>query len=202
MKLSDVIYKRRSVRKFLDTPIPDDWIEQMLEAARRAPSPGNAQGHIFGVIKDTGTKRLLAQAAGNQMWIAEAPVVFACCADISWDIAEQPEQDFGLIVNKLRFGDSFVDYLSRYAGRKACNTMFANAAPLIPAEHIFLTAVGHGLSACFIGFLNIESADRILKLPDYLTCVFLLPVGYAAEPPQEKRIKELSQIVFYECWGA
>ena len=202
MELMDAIYTRRSAREFLDTPIPDEWIQQMLEAARRAPSPGNAQGHVFGVIKEAKTKQLLARAAGNQLWIAEAPVVFACCADIGWDIAEQPEQDFGLIVNRLRFGVDFTDYLSRYAGRKACNTMLANAAPLIPAEHIFLTAVAYGLSACFVGFLNIEEADRILRLPEHLTCTFLLPVGYAGEKPRGKQLKELTRIVFYEGWGA
>ncbi len=202
MELTQAIYMRRSTRKFLTTPIPDEWIEEMLEAARRAPSPGNGQGHVFGVIKDAATKQLLAEAAGKQLWIADAPVVFACCADIGWDIAEQPEDDFGLIVNKLRFGVKFIDYMNRCPDRKTCSTIFANAAPMIPAEHIFLTAVAHGLSACFIGYLDIKAANQILRLPENLACTFLLPVGYAAETPQEKQLKELSEIVFYEQWDA
>lgn len=158
MELTQAIYARRSARKYLTTPIPNEWIDEMLEAARRAPSPGNGQEHVFGVIKDTATKQLLAEAAGKQLWIADAPVVFACCADIGWDIAEQPEDDFGLIVNKLRFGAEFIDYMNRYPDRKTCNTIFANAAPMMPTEHIFLTAVTHGLSACFKGAIT----NRIL----------------------------------------
>ncbi len=52
------------------------------------------------------------------MWIATAPIVFACCADLSWDIADQPEDDFGLIVNKLRFDNDFLKYLCEFPNRK------------------------------------------------------------------------------------
>ena len=40
------------------------------------------------------------------------------------------------------------------------------------------------LSACWIGDLDISHcADRILGLPSDVTCLFLMPVGYAAENP-------------------
>ncbi len=201
MKLFDAIKARRSVRKFKDTPIPTEVLGEMLEAARLAPSPGNSQGHCFGVITDGAIKERLARAAGDQMWIASAPVVFACCADISWDIAKQPEDDFGLIVNKLRFGDDFVKYLCDYPDRKTCMTLLENGTPSLAAEHIFLTAVSHGLSACFIGYLYIPLANSILNLPDHMTCLFLLPVGYPDELPREKQLKGIEQIVFYDKWA-
>jgi nitroreductase len=200
MELFEVIKKRRSVRKFKDTPIPDDILNEMLEAARLAPSGGNSQEHFFGVIKDPIIKENLSKAAGNQRWIATAPVVFACCADTSWDITNQPDDDFGLIVNKLRFGSEFIKYLCEYPNPKECMALFGNATPLIPSEHIFLTAVSHGLSACFIGYLNVQEADKILKLPQHLTCLFLLPVGYADELPGDKQLKDKNQIVFYDQW--
>ena len=153
MEVFEAIKKRRSVRKYKDLPISDDIINEMLESARLSPSGGNAQGYVFGVIKNPIIKLKLAEAAGNQMWIAAAPIVFACCADVSWDIAEQPEDDFGLSVNMLRFGEELIEYMRKYPDRKACMTLFANATPLIPAEHIFLTAVSHGLHACFIGYI-------------------------------------------------
>ena len=200
MNLLDSIKNRRSARKFKDTPIADKVISEMLEAARLAPSGGNAQNHIFGVIKNPDIKRQLSEAAGGQMWIAAAPVVFACCADISWDIAEQAEDDFGLRVNRHRFGDELIDYMQKYLDRKACMTLFDNATPLIPAEHIFLTAVSHGLSACFVGFLDINKANEILKLPAHITCLFLLPVGYSDESPREKELKKTDEMVFYDQW--
>jgi nitroreductase len=200
MELIEAIRTRRSARKFKNTPIDEAILNEMLEAARHAPSPGNSQSFIFGVIKDASVKKELAKAAGEQMWIAEAPVVFACCADLSWDIADRPEDDFGLIVNKLRFDNDFLRYLCEYPNAKARTTLFENGTPAIPAEHIFLTAVSHGLSACFVGYLNIKEADRILGLPQNITCLYLLPVGYAAEAPKLKRLKDLREIVFYDKW--
>jgi nitroreductase len=200
MEVSDAIRARRSVRKFKDTPIPDAIIDEMLEAARRSPSGGNAQGYLFGVIRDRELKTQLAEAAGNQMWIAGAPVVFACCADISWDIADEPEDDFGLVVNKLRFGVDFINFMKGYPNREECMTLFDNATPLIPGEHIFLTAVSHGLSACFIGYLDVKKATEILNLPKHLPCLFLLPVGYADEIPGPKSLKSISEISFYDRW--
>lgn len=200
MTVYEAIRDRRSVRKFKNIPISDEIIHEMLEAARLSPSGGNAQGYVFGVIRDTDLKTRLAQAAGNQTWIASAPVVFACCADISLDIADQPDDDFGLIVNNLRFGDDFISFLKTYPNRKECMRLFENATPLIPAEHIFLTAVSHGLSACFIGYLDVEKASEVLNLPKHLSCLFLLPVGYADEIPKQKNVKSIGEIAFYDKW--
>jgi len=200
MELNEVFQARRSIRKFKDQDVPQNVLDEMLESVRLAPSAGNAQGHVFGIVRDQERKEMLARAAGDQMWIASAPIIFACCAYLSWDIAEQAEDDFGLIVNKLRFNNDFLDYLCRYPDKKARTTLFENATPLIPAEHIFLTAVSHGLSACFIGYLDIPKANEILQLPDDLTVLYLLPVGYPDETPKVKKRKEYSELVFYETW--
>lgn len=134
------------------------------------------------------------------MWIAKAPIVFACCADVSWDIAAQPSDDFSVQVDKLRFGEAFIKYLCDYPDRRACVTLFENASPLIPAEHIVLVAASHGLGACFVGYLDIVKASQILNLPENMRCLFLLPVGYADEVPGEKTIKTISEISFYDKW--
>lgn len=197
MNLINAIKLRCSVRDFKPDPIPKNIINEMLEAARLAPSGGNAQSHYFGIVTDRELKVKLAKAAGNQMWIASAPVIFACCADISWDMAESSDKDFGLEVNKLRFGDDLINYLSAYSDRKAICTLFQNAAPLIPAEHIFLTATSHGLGGCFVGYLDVEEASNILNLPSNMVCLFLLPVGYPAQVSQQKEKKPVQEISFY-----
>lgn len=200
MKVFEAIHTRRSVRKFKDTPIPDEIIQEMIEAARLAPTPGNAQGNVIGVIRNDTLKNQLAEAAGGQMWIASAPVVFALCADISWDLKDQPEDDFGLIVNYLRFGKDFVQFTNQCPDRRTMNKLFANGGPCVAGEHIFLTAVTHGMSACFIGYLDTERASEILNLPKHLSCLFLLPVGYPDEIPGPKNLKSIDEISFYDKW--
>lgn len=196
MDFNELVRIRRSARKFRPDPVPGQALDSMLEAARLAPSGGNAQSHRFGVVTDPAIKKALAEAAGGQMWIADAPVVIACCAEIGQDLATLPEDDFGLRVNYMRFGREFVDYLKVCPDRHACMTFFQNAVPLIPTEHIVLAAAEHGLSCCMIGWLDIKKAGEILNLPSGMVCLFLLPVGYPAEQPREKKVKRLEEIVF------
>lgn len=201
MDLMDVIYKRRSARSFLSDPIPDEVLRDLIEAARHAPSGGNGQNWCFGIVKEEKTKLELAKAAGNQDWIAAAPVVIACCASIKVDLSHLPEEDFGLIVNKTRFGEDFIKYMNHYPDRKMVNIFWNNANPLIPGEHIFLAAVNHGLSGCWVGYLDILKAGEILKLPEDMACLFLMPIGYANESPDDIERKSCEEIIFCESWG-
>ena len=43
MKVSEAVVARRSIRSFLDTPVSDEQISQLIEKAARAPSGGNVQ---------------------------------------------------------------------------------------------------------------------------------------------------------------
>ena len=200
MEYFEVVKKRRSVRKFKNTPIPKDIIDALIESARLAPSGGNGQGWLFGVITDPAIIKKLAQAAGNQMWIATAPLVIALCAEVTEDLASLPEDDFGLIVNKERFTPEFIKYLQQYPDQRAVSLLFNNSAPMIPGEHIFLTAVNYGLSACWIGFLDIKIISAILNLPEAYSCFFLMPIGYQDEQPQPISRKAVPEIAFHNSF--
>ena len=155
---------------------------------------------MFGIVRDAATKRALAEAAGSQMWIAEAPVIVACCARLDNNPNTELEDDFGIAVNRLRWGDTFWSYLTDYKNWREVACLLANAAPMIPSEHIMLTAAANGLSSCFIGWLDVEKASDILRLPDDIRCLFLLPIGYADEQPAPQRRKSLEEISFYDVY--
>ena len=52
----DFIRNRRSVRRFKQDPIPDEYVEKILDAGRWAMSGANAQPWEFIVVKDRETK--------------------------------------------------------------------------------------------------------------------------------------------------
>jgi len=112
-----------------------------------------------------------------------------------------PYDDFGLLVNKTRFGEDFVTYLNDYPDRKTVNTFWNNAVPLIPGEHIFLAAVNRGLNACWVGYLDIKKAGEILALPEDIVCLFLMPIGYKDEKPKDIKRKSKDEILFHEKWN-
>ncbi len=75
MELKEVIKKRESVRNYIDKPIPDDKLNNVLEAARLSPSGSNRQDMKLVVVKDAKKREALAHAANNQRFVGEAPVV-------------------------------------------------------------------------------------------------------------------------------
>ena len=81
MDVFEAIRTRRSIRAFTEEEVSEETIEKILDAARWAPSAGNIQPWIFVVVKRMEIKRRLAEAALNQFFIEEAPVVIVVCAD-------------------------------------------------------------------------------------------------------------------------
>ena len=59
MDVIDAVNKRMSVRQFLDTPVPDEVLRQLIIDASRAPSGGNVQPwRIYAINGDTMTRLL------------------------------------------------------------------------------------------------------------------------------------------------
>jgi len=81
MELAEIIQKRYSCRSYLQKPIGEEHLQKILEAARQAPSAKNFQDWRFVVATDAELRRRLAEAANNQMFIAEAGVVIAACSN-------------------------------------------------------------------------------------------------------------------------
>ena len=80
MEFKDIIQKRRSVREFTDEPISNEKLRRVLEAARLAPSASNRQAWKFVVVKDTNKRKALAQAANNQTFVGQAPIIIVAIA--------------------------------------------------------------------------------------------------------------------------
>jgi len=81
MDVFEAIKKRRSVRSYLDKQVEEDKLLKILEAARFAPSASNRQEWRFVVVKDKKLKVELKKAAKGQVFVGDAPVVIACCAE-------------------------------------------------------------------------------------------------------------------------
>jgi nitroreductase len=79
MDVYEAIHARRSVRAFQSRPVPDDLLEKLFEAVRLAPSARNRQEWRFVAVRDARLRRHIAVDAAAQPFIAEAPIVLACC---------------------------------------------------------------------------------------------------------------------------
>jgi len=83
MNVSKAIETRRSIRDYLSTPIEEEKLNLVLEAARLAPSARNDQNWHFVVVRDLEKKALLYTASFEQPWVDAAPCVIVACATSS-----------------------------------------------------------------------------------------------------------------------
>ena len=73
------IMTRSSVRAFLNKPVSDETVEQLLKAAMAAPSAKNSQPWGFVVIRDRAQLEKLGASLPNAKMTATAPVAVAIC---------------------------------------------------------------------------------------------------------------------------
>lgn len=79
MDYFETIAARYSVRGYKPDPVPDELLEQVLEAARRAPTAANRQPFRLVVVPTKGREEELGRIYGRR-WFTQAPLVIAVVA--------------------------------------------------------------------------------------------------------------------------
>ncbi len=173
MELRDAIRTRRSVRAYRLDPIPAKKVDEIIESANLAPSAGNLQGRDFVAVRDEPARQALARAAGDQDFIAQAPVVIVVCA------------------NAPR---TAVKYGRR--GRELYAVQDAAAA----TENLLLAAHDAGLGACWVGAFDEDAVRKLLGLPADVRPVAIIPVGVPAEEPAPSPRLPLKEVLHLARW--
>ncbi|MBF0506001.1 MAG: nitroreductase family protein [Nitrospirae bacterium] len=199
LNTKEAIEKRRSIRKYKPDFIPDENIRELLDSARLAPSGCNAQPWRFKIVKEAGVKARLAEAAYNQSFIADAPVVIVCCADIQGyiDGTVSGVQDLGKV-------GAVKDGMVTVLQRRADNLKTMDRSELVPIiavnvaiaiEHIVLRALDFGLGSCWVRLFYEQKVKDLFEWRDNIYVVALLPIGYPAEMPKARKRLELNEIL-------
>jgi len=79
MNVLEAVRNRRSIRLFENKAVDKEKLLKVLEAARLAPSAGNAQPWSFVVISDDNVKKNL-RLAYDRDWFVTAPTIIVACA--------------------------------------------------------------------------------------------------------------------------
>jgi nitroreductase len=150
-----------SIREYLDKPIPDNLLTDMLHAARRSPTSSNLQAYSFVVVRDSDTKKKLAKFAGNQKHIETCGVFVAICADIS-----RLEKACVLHGNNL--------------GKNLENTMVATIDAALAGMSLSTIAESFGLGTVMIGGMRNQPKEvaELLNFPIGVIVAFGLCIGW------------------------
>ncbi len=171
---------RRSIRKYLNKPIDDKIIMNLIDSARVAPSGSNTQPWHFIIIKDQLIKQQIAKVSNNQQWMLTAPVFIACVADIK---ARIPTED--IIINE----ESSQNELKQIIRDTS-----------IAIEHVVLEAINEELGTCWVAWFSQNEIRPILGIPNNKYLVAIITVGYPNEQPKVRERKDIKDIIHYDKW--
>jgi nitroreductase len=176
----ETIMSRKSVRAYLDKPVPPEVREQVLQATLRAPTAGNLMLYSVIEVTDQAVKDRLAVTCDNQPFITRAPWVLLFLADYQ------------------RWFDYFeLCGVKEFAARKNLprrkpaegDLMLACCDALIAAQTAVVAAESVGLGSCYIGDImeNCEAHRSMFNLPPYTFPIALLCFGYPTDAEKTRK---------------
>lgn len=202
--LFEVIYSRRSIRKFLDKPVPRSDIEKILDAAIRAPSGSNAQPWHFMVIEDRNLSRAMREAVDRKMdeiltwpetkgreryveayryyftFFDQAPVVFGVLGRDHQTVVRKVTKEHGA------------------KGRRAPGSAQQSVAAAI--ENLLLAATALGYGTCWMTgpLIAAEELEQLLGVEEPWYLAALIPLGYPAQSPNPRPRRGLDKVVSWK----
>jgi nitroreductase len=152
MEAYEAILTRRSIRTYIDQPVSEELIHELLVAAMSAPSAGNGQPWQFIVITERGILDALAELLPFGKMLKQAPLAIAVCSD------------------------------AKGSTREGYWVQDCSAA----TENLLLAAHALGLGGVWLGVYpredRVAGVRTILGMPDAVTPLCVLSIGYPAEP--------------------
>ena len=195
----DTIHGRRSVRRYLSKKVPDEIVEQVLEAARWAPSPHGRQPWRFAVLGREETRERLADAMGEEWRVnLEMDGQSAEIVERRLEGSRRRLLDAPVLVLLCLYLEDLDEYPD--AERQRGETTMAVQSLGAAAQNALLAAYNHGLDAgwmcapLFCPDKVVEALGLDLKLVPHA----LLTLGYAeGDPPKRRARRSLDELVIY-----
>lgn len=173
MDALNLIKTRRSVRRYSDKSVSNELIEEIINAARFAPSAHNKQPWKFIVTRDKQKLSELSESSDYAKFLSSAPVAIIVCADYK----NSPQRE----VDKKHFVEYFC-------------VQDTSAA----IQNILLAAHGLGLGSCWIGDYDEEQLSNMFDIQMPYYPVGIVSLGFTDKQPTAPKRKALDQVLCYE----
>ena len=170
----DAVKSRQSIRKFEGTDISVENVNDILEVGFSAPSAGNRQPWRVVVVRNKNTKAALVEAALNQKFIGQAPVILVVCA-----VPEESAERYG----------------------KRGRTLYVLQDTAALTQNLLLAAHMKGYGACWIGAFDEDEVKKLLDIPENMRVVALTPIGVPDVSPPGRPRNEFSKVFSRNKYG-
>lgn len=161
MNTLEAIRTRRSIRKYRDTPVTDEMIREILDAAMMAPSAGNSQPWQFVVVNDRAVLDAMADLHPYIGMVRQAQAGILVCGDLS----------------KEKFAGYWV---------QDCSAAMQNL--LLAVHDLGLGAVWTGIHPMED---RVKAFSALFNLPEHVIPLGFVPIGWPDQAPtSESRFRE------------
>jgi nitroreductase len=196
MEFRDLVLKRRMVRNFADKPVASTVIDRIVQLTRHAPSAGFTQGQSFILVTTPETKRAIAATCeedeyvqrGFAPFVSTAPILLIPCTSEAAYHRRYQE------VDKVNPDGTEIEWPVPYWFMDiGCAVMLA-----------LLAAVDEGLVSAFVGSKDLGMLRALLDIPDEVTPVGVIALGYRApdmpSPSLKRGRKADEEYIHRERW--
>ena len=184
MSVIQQILNHRSIRKYKPDPIPEELLQEILQAGIRTSSSGNMQTYSIIVTREQQLRERLLEPHMRQKMVVDAPVFLTFCADFNrmrrWLKLNQAADNF----------DNFFSFL------------IGAIDAILVSQTVALAAESRGLGLCYLGstLANADAIGNILGVPKNVVPVTGFSLGYPDEQPDLRDRLPFSSIVHWETY--
>ena len=170
MNCLSVLEDHRTVRDFLPDPVPEEDLRRMLHLAQRASTDATAQLYSFVRITDRKLRQRIADLAGGQRHVLEAPEFLVVCADVH------------RLSRLLDFRGVEMAQMPRMA------FLFGAIDASLAAQNLAIAAETMGYGIAFIGGIQNDPEElvELLRLPRGVYPLVGLCIGRPARRPDRR----------------
>ncbi|MCK4982598.1 MAG: nitroreductase family protein [Victivallaceae bacterium] len=170
MEFSELLKKRRTIRRFKQVQVFDKDIRYILEAARVVSCGGNVQKIHYIVARD---KQLVKDIFDNTTWAGL--------------VSPDRNPEWGK--------NAPLTFIILTAPEDSGSVMQANAGAAV--QSMEYAAEDVGLGACWIGAFKKDNVEKLLGLPEQEETLYIMAIGYPDEEPVQEDIDSGESMKYY-----
>lgn len=182
MQFSELLEKRRSIRKYIEKPVPADVLHEIIQDSILAPSAGNGQPWKFIIVNDRDLLQRISDDSKKSI-----------LARIEKDPEDYARRYFNMMSNESFHICYNAPSLIFILGESNVKNLQLDCT--LAASYLMMSAASRGLGTCWVNFAKYMTDPDLLVeigIPADHTIVAPILIGYPAhEPSLPKRKKPI-----------
>jgi nitroreductase len=164
MDLEKAIFRRRTIRRFKQDPIPSEELKKLIDYARVAPAGSNIQSVEYIIVESPSMREQMFPLV---KWASSLPK-----EERTPESGRKPTAYIIVLVN-TDIKKTYFDY-------------DVGAA----VENILLGAVSLGIGCCWMGNINAAKIRKLLEIPENYEIKHVISLGYPDETSKIEPYKD------------